>query len=133
MAKEVDGWGRECEVNPPRLVQFDPWGRRVDNIVTSPAVKRMKSLSAQEGLVAIGYERSFGEWRFGNCSSSLFSIILCHISVSNILCVCSSRVYQMSKLYIFSPSAGLFTCPLAMTDGAAKVIQVCQKNNQTNI
>lgn len=39
----------------------------------------------------------------------------------------SSRVYQMSKLLIFSPSAGLYTCPLAMTDGAAKVIQVRPK------
>uniref|UniRef100_A0A3P8U1Y9 Acyl-CoA dehydrogenase family, member 11 n=1 Tax=Amphiprion percula TaxID=161767 RepID=A0A3P8U1Y9_AMPPE len=96
VAKEVDGWGRECEVNPPRLVHFDPWGRRVDHIVTSEAWRRMKDLSAQEGLVAIGYERSFGEW---------------------------SRVYQMSKLYIYCPSSGLYTCPLAMTDGAAKVIQ----------
>ncbi|XP_054629917.1 acyl-CoA dehydrogenase family member 11-like [Dunckerocampus dactyliophorus] len=96
VATEVDGWGRECEVTPPRLVHFDPWGRRVDQILTSPAWKRMKELSALEGLVAIAYERSFGEW---------------------------SRVYQMSKLYLFSPSSGLYTCPLAMTDGAAKVIQ----------
>ncbi|XP_061585959.1 acyl-CoA dehydrogenase family member 11-like [Cololabis saira] len=96
VAREVDSWGRDCEVNPPRLVHFDAWGRRVDHIVTSTAWKRMKELSAQEGLVAIGYERAFGEW---------------------------SRVYQMSKLYIFSPSSGLYTCPLAMTDGAAKVIQ----------
>ncbi|XP_037114115.1 acyl-CoA dehydrogenase family member 11-like [Syngnathus acus] len=96
VAAEVDGWGRECEVTPPRLVHFDPWGRRVDHILTSPAWKRMKELSAQEGLVAIAYERPMGEW---------------------------SRVYQMCKLYIFSPSSGLYTCPLAMTDGAAKVIQ----------
>ncbi|XP_051923465.1 acyl-CoA dehydrogenase family member 11-like [Hippocampus zosterae] len=96
VATEVDGWGRECEVTPPRLVHFDPWGRRVDHILTSPAWKRMKELSAQEGLVSIAYERPFGEW---------------------------SRVYQMCKLYIFSPSSGLYTCPLAMTDGAAKVIQ----------
>ncbi|XP_017269510.1 acyl-CoA dehydrogenase family member 11-like isoform X2 [Kryptolebias marmoratus] len=96
MVKEVDTWGRECEVNPPRLVHFDPWGRRVDHIVTSEAWKRMKDLSAQEGLVAIAYEKLFGEW---------------------------SRVYQMSKLYIYCPSSGLYTCPLAMTDGAAKVIQ----------
>ncbi|XP_056459138.1 acyl-CoA dehydrogenase family member 11-like isoform X2 [Gadus chalcogrammus] len=93
---EVDAWGRECEVNPPRLVPFDPWGRRVDHIVTSPAWQRMKELSAREGLVAIGYERSCGEW---------------------------SRVHQVSKLFLYSPSSGLFTCPLAMTDGAAKVIQ----------
>ncbi|XP_060894061.1 acyl-CoA dehydrogenase family member 11-like [Labrus mixtus] len=96
IANEVDGWGRECEVTPPRLVHFDPWGRRVDHIVTSQAWKRMKDLSAEEGLVAIGYERSYREW---------------------------SRVFQMSKLYIFSPSSGLYTCPLAMTDGAAKVIE----------
>uniref|UniRef100_A0A667YFM6 Acyl-CoA dehydrogenase family member 11-like n=1 Tax=Myripristis murdjan TaxID=586833 RepID=A0A667YFM6_9TELE len=96
VASEVDGWGRECEATPPRLVHFDPWGRRVDHIVTSPAWRRMKDLSAQEGLVALGYERPFGEW---------------------------SRVYQMSKLYLYSPSSGLYTCPLAMTDGAAKVIQ----------
>ncbi|XP_076006967.1 acyl-CoA dehydrogenase family member 11 [Genypterus blacodes] len=96
MANEVDGWGRECEVTPPRLVHFDAWGHRVDHIVTSQAWKQMKYISAREGLVAIGYERPFGEW---------------------------SRVYQMSKLYLFSPSSGLYTCPLAMTDGAAKVIQ----------
>lgn len=96
VVKEIDILGRECELNPPRLVHFDPWGRRVDHIVTSAAWKRLKDLSAQEGLVAIGYDKSYGEW---------------------------SRVYQMSKLYIFSPSSGLYTCPLAMTDGAAKVIQ----------
>ncbi|KAM9810934.1 acyl-CoA dehydrogenase family member 11 [Neosynchiropus ocellatus] len=96
VATEVDAWGRECERTPPRLLHFDPWGRRVDHIVTSPAWQRMKGLSAQEGLVAIGYERRFAEW---------------------------SRVYQMSKLFLYSPSSGLYTCPLAMTDGAAKVIQ----------
>lgn len=51
------------------------------------------------------------------------------IYTSLCVCVCSSRVYQMSKLYLFSPSSGLYTCPLAMTDGAAKVIQVCWKTN----
>ena len=66
VANEVDERGRECEVTPPRLVHFDPWGRRVDHIVTSPAWKRMKDLSAQEGLVAIGYERPCGEWRLGS-------------------------------------------------------------------
>ncbi|KAM3610272.1 uncharacterized protein V6R79_001692 [Siganus canaliculatus] len=96
VASEVDGWGRECAGTSPQLVHFDPWGRRVDHIVTCPAWKRLKDLSAQEGLIAIAYERLLGEW---------------------------SRVYQMSKLYLFSPSSGLFTCPLAMTDGAAKVIQ----------
>lgn len=30
----------------------------------------------------------------------------------------------MVKLYMFSPVSGLYSCPLAMTDGAAKTIQV---------
>lgn len=63
VANEVDGWGRDCEVSPPSLIQFDSWGRRVDYIQTSAAWKQMKDLSAQEGLVSIGYERHYGEWR----------------------------------------------------------------------
>lgn len=35
-----------------------------------------------------------------------------------------SRVYQAVKLYLFSTASGGFNCPLAMTDGAAKVIEV---------
>lgn len=37
--------------------------------------------------------------------------------------VCS-RIYQVAKLYLYSPSSGLYGCPLAMTDGAAKSIEV---------
>ncbi|XP_030635679.1 acyl-CoA dehydrogenase family member 11 [Chanos chanos] len=96
VACEIDSLGRECEENPPRLQHYNAWGQRVDRIITCPAWARLKEISAHEGLVAAGYERHYGEW---------------------------SRVYQMSKLYLFSPSAGLYSCPLAMTDGAAKVIQ----------
>uniref|UniRef100_A0AAY5EMG6 Uncharacterized protein n=1 Tax=Electrophorus electricus TaxID=8005 RepID=A0AAY5EMG6_ELEEL len=93
---EIDELGRQCEQNPPHLQQYEAWGRRVDRIITCPAWTRLKHISAQEGMVAAGYERRFKEW---------------------------SRVYQMSKLYLYAPSAGLYTCPLAMTDGAAKVIE----------
>ena len=30
----------------------------------------------------------------------------------------------MVKLFMFSPVSGLYSCPLAMTDGATKTIQV---------
>jgi len=36
-----------------------------------------------------------------------------------------SRLCQMVKLYLFAPSSGLYSCPLAMTDGAAKILKVC--------
>ncbi|XP_038619519.1 acyl-CoA dehydrogenase family member 11-like [Tachyglossus aculeatus] len=99
VAEEIDALGRECELSPPSLQQLDAWGRRVDCIVTSPAWKRMKDVAAQEGLVAEAFERRYSNW---------------------------SRVYQMAKLYLFAPSSGLFTCPLAMTDGAAKVLETVQ-------
>ncbi|XP_077776309.1 acyl-CoA dehydrogenase family member 11-like isoform X1 [Podarcis muralis] len=93
---EIDLLGRECELNPPQLKQFDAWGRRVDEIITCPAWKRMKEISAEEGLIAEAYERRYSNW---------------------------SRVHQIAKLYLFAPSSGFFSCPLAMTDGAAKVIE----------
>ena len=34
------------------------------------------------------------------------------------------RFLQFAKYYIYSPSAALYTCPLAMTDGAARLIEV---------
>lgn len=60
---EIDSLGRQCELNPPRLQQYDAWGRRVDRIITCDAWTRLKGISAQEGLVASGYERTYGEWR----------------------------------------------------------------------
>ncbi|KAJ0067472.1 hypothetical protein NL108_007944, partial [Boleophthalmus pectinirostris] len=123
VANEVDGWGRECEVSPPQLVQYDSWGRRVDLIHTSAAWKRMKDLSAREGLVSIGYERHYGEWRLKIFTTLNYIFKLAPRHKCNPNRLCFSRVCQMSKLFLFSPSSGLYTCPLAMTDGAAKVIE----------
>ncbi|NWZ83566.1 ACD11 dehydrogenase, partial [Poecile atricapillus] len=86
----------ECELNPPVFRQYDAWGRRVDHIHTCSAWRRMKEISAEEGLIAEAYEKRYSNW---------------------------SRLYQAVKLYLFSSSSGGFSCPLAMTDGAAKVIE----------
>ncbi|KAK3581974.1 hypothetical protein CHS0354_003235 [Potamilus streckersoni] len=91
----------ECENEPPRLEQYDAWGKRVDKLITSTAWKKMHDLAAEEGLIAIAYNREFGEW---------------------------SRLYQIAKLYLYSPSAGLYSCPLAMTDGAAKIMETLQES-----
>lgn len=39
----------------------------------------------------------------------------------------------MIKLYMFSPSSGLFSCPLAMTDGAAKSFEVLGVDGEIKI
>ena len=57
----------------------------------------MKDITAQEGIVASAYEDRFGEY---------------------------DRLYQILKLYLFCPLSGLFSCPIAMTDGAAKTALV---------
>ncbi|KFP91209.1 hypothetical protein N311_08530, partial [Apaloderma vittatum] len=96
LLSEVSPLAWDCEANPPTLRQFSAWGQRVDHIVTCPAWRRMKEIAAEEGLVAEAYERRFSNW---------------------------SRLHQAVKLYLFSSFSGSFSCPLAMTDGAAKVIE----------
>jgi len=94
-ATDIYTLGRQCEENPPYLKQTDAWGNRIDEIVTCSAWKQQKAISAEEGLIAIPYENKQGEY---------------------------SRLYQCAKLYMYSPASGLYSCPLAMTDGAAKTI-----------
>ncbi|XP_064104129.1 acyl-CoA dehydrogenase family member 11-like [Macrobrachium nipponense] len=85
--------GKECEVSQPYVRTFNAWGNRTDELVTCSAWKQLKAVSAEEGLIATAYEGNYGEY---------------------------DRLYQMVKLAIFSPVSGLYSCPLAMTDGAAK-------------
>lgn len=95
IVNEIDQLGNECELNPPFLMQYNAWGRLINELKTCQAWKDQKSISAEEGLIAIPYENSQREF---------------------------SRLYQALKLYLYSPSSGLYSCPLAMTDGAAKCI-----------
>ncbi|KAK3084005.1 hypothetical protein FSP39_006649 [Pinctada imbricata] len=101
VATEINELGLQCEREPPRVEHYDAWGRRVDRLITSPAWRKQHDIAAEEGLITIAYERQFKEW---------------------------SRLYQMAKLYLFSPSSGLYSCPLAMTDGAAKIIEGISKD-----
>ena len=87
---------RQAEREKPVMVHFDPWGRRVDEVRVSRAWLDLQDIAAREGMVAHGYKREFGEY---------------------------SRLYQFAKLYLFHPSSAFFTCPLAMADGAAKVLE----------
>lgn len=96
-ANEFIEWARDAEVNKPQLTQFNAWGHRVDEIKVSQGWLNLEKVAAQDGLVAIGYERKYGEY---------------------------SRLYQFVKLYLYTPSSAIYTCPLAMTDGAARLIEV---------
>lgn len=96
-ANEFITWARDAELNPPTLTQFDAWGNRIDSIKVSQGWLQLEKVAAEDGLVAIGYERKFGE---------------------------HSRLYQFVKLYLYTASSAIYSCPLAMSDGAARLIEL---------
>jgi alkylation response protein AidB-like acyl-CoA dehydrogenase len=79
----------------PVLTQWDAWGRRIDAVTVSPLWQRAERLAAQHGLVATGYDAALGR---------------------------HARIAQFVKVYLFHPSSDVYTCPLAMTDGAARCL-----------
>lgn len=93
---EVQEYGILCENNPPKLISYNAWGDRVDEIQVRPEWNELRRVAAEEGLVAIGYERKYKEY---------------------------SRLYQFVKLYLYTPSSAIFSCPLAMSDGATRLIE----------
>jgi acyl-CoA dehydrogenase len=82
-------------LNEPTLVQWDAWGNRIDRIEVTALWKRAAQIAAQAGLIAIPYERAHGRY---------------------------SRIHQFAAVYLFHPSSDVYTCPLAMTDGAARTL-----------
>jgi alkylation response protein AidB-like acyl-CoA dehydrogenase len=83
---------RELE---PRLVPYDAWGRRVDRIEPTPLWREARALACRFGLVAGAYERGGGP---------------------------RARLRQMALAYLLDPSTDVYSCPLAMTDGAARTL-----------
>lgn len=80
-------------LNEPELTQWDAWGHRIDHIEVSPLWKEAEALAARRGLVATAYEQKSAEL---------------------------SRVHQFVLNYLVQPSLDVYSCPLAMTDGAAR-------------
>src|SRR5512133_1004989 len=82
-------------LSEPRLVQWDAWGRRVDRIELTALWREAAPLAARHGLVAVAYERRLGAL---------------------------SRTYQMALVHVLDPSTDVYSCPLAMSDGAARTL-----------
>lgn len=51
-----------AKVAEPHLVQYDHWGRRIDDLQTSEGWRGLKAKMQEEGTVAIFYERQHGEY-----------------------------------------------------------------------
>jgi acyl-CoA dehydrogenase len=82
-------------LNEPVLTHWDAWGQRIDRIDVTPLWREAERVSLRHGLTAIPYERKHGIW---------------------------SRVHQFALVYLFHPFTDMYSCPLAMTDGAARTL-----------
>jgi alkylation response protein AidB-like acyl-CoA dehydrogenase len=82
-------------LNEPILTHFDAWGNRIDKIDLTPLWRVAEKIAAERGLVATSYEQKHGRF---------------------------SRIHQCALAYLFTPSTDIYSCPLAMTDGAARTL-----------
>src|SRR5262245_45618085 len=82
-------------LNEPELTQWDPWGNRIDQIEVSPLWREAQVLAARHGMVAAGYESRLGT---------------------------QARTHQFAIVHVLGPSLDVYSCPLAMTDGAARTL-----------
>lgn len=82
-------------LNEPTLTKWDAWGNRIDHVEMTPLWKHAERIAAEHGVVATAYERGHGAL---------------------------SRVHQCALAYLFTPSTDIYSCPLAMTDGAARTL-----------
>ena len=82
-------------LNEPTLTQWDAWGSRIDHVEVTPLWVEAERIAVDYGLVATAYERRHGSL---------------------------SRVHQCALAYLFTPSTDIYSCPLAMTDGAARTL-----------
>ena len=82
-------------LNEPMLTQWDAWGNRIDHVEVTPLWKKAETIAAEHGIVATAYEQKHGRF---------------------------SRIHQCALAYLFTPSTDIYSCPLAMTDGAARTL-----------
>jgi alkylation response protein AidB-like acyl-CoA dehydrogenase len=89
-------WQRASESTrrKPVLTQWDAWGRRVDRIELTTAWLEGPQLTTRHAVLAAGHAP--GEY---------------------------ARLEEFARVYLYHVASEFYTCPLAMTDGAATAIK----------
>lgn len=78
----------------PVLTQWDAWGRRVDRIELTPAWQEGPYLTTRHAVLAAGHENHE-----------------------------HARLEEFARVYLYHVASEFYTCPLAMTDGAATALK----------
>ena len=87
-----------AEQEPPVHVPYATWGERVDEIKVSDAYVQLGAMGVRAGVTALPYEES----ELGP----------------------SARVVWGALIALWGPSSALYSCPVAMTDAAARTLLV---------
>lgn len=94
--------GRLANTNPPRLVNFDPKGRRIDNVEYHPAYHALMQASVAQGLAC-------GSWSLDAAGGD-------HRTSS-------PNVVRAAKLYFAAQLEAGHCCPLTMTNAAVAALE----------
>jgi acyl-CoA dehydrogenase len=103
LAADVTGPLREAhhdaETHGPTLTRFDAWGARIDRIEVSRGWETQRAAAAAHAVVALPYlPEARDTWGAG------------------------ARVVQHALLHLYGPESATFSCPVAMSDGAAALL-----------
>ena len=89
---------QRAELEPPVHVPYAAWGERVDDIRVSDAYLALGAMGVRAGVTALPYE----DGPYGP----------------------AARVVWGGLIALWGPSSALFSCPVAMTDAAARTLLV---------
>ncbi|HEY7177063.1 MAG TPA: acyl-CoA dehydrogenase family protein [Micromonosporaceae bacterium] len=89
----------DAEAHPPVLRQFDPWGGRIDRVETSAGWRALGAAAAEHAVVALPY-----------------------LDDARATYGAQARVVQHALLHLYGPESAVFSCPVAMSDGAAALL-----------
>lgn len=89
-------WQRACRTTrrKPVLTQWDAWGNRVDRIELTETWQEGPHITTAHGVLAAGHEASE-----------------------------HARLEEFARVYLYHVASEFYTCPLAMTDGAATALK----------
>ena len=95
-APETLALSRRAELEPPVHTPYATWGERIDEIRVSDAYLELGRIGVEAGVTALPYE----DTPYG----------------------AGARVVWGALLSLWGPSSALYSCPVAMTDGAARTL-----------
>ena len=95
-AAETLELARRAEQEPPIHTPYSAWGKRIDEIRVSDAYLALGKWGVEAGVSALPYE----ETQYGDLA----------------------RVVWAAQHVMWNPSSALYSCPIAMTDAAARTL-----------